>query len=257
MKKAQERGTGTTLDAKHWDKLREDSINAVVGSLAGADCADCLNKGYIATVKDGAVTMRECTCMDRRNGIKRIAKSGLSSIMQECTFANYRTEEPWQTDAKYKAQEYVSDYKSKWFLACGSVGSGKTHLCTAICGELLNSGKDVRYMLWKDESAKLKANINDDMQYFDLINPLKNARVLYIDDFWKTKKGEPPSTGDINLAFELLNYRYNCRDKATIISCERTPREMIDVDEAVGSRIWQRSKDSNVIITGKHNYRLR
>ena len=34
-----------------------------------------------------------------------------------------------------------------WFVTTGRSGAGKTHLCTAICGELLHRGLPVRYML--------------------------------------------------------------------------------------------------------------
>ncbi|MFR5069708.1 MAG: hypothetical protein ACLTE2_07870 [Eubacteriales bacterium] len=43
------------------------------------------------------------------------------------------------------------------------------------------------------------------------------------------------------MAFEILNHRYN-QSKITIISSEMTIRELIVCDEAVGSRIFQRTK---------------
>ena len=251
MKLAQERGTGTNLTTEQYDKLREDTLNAVVGSLPGSECPLCRNRGYIALVKDGMVSTHECSCMDARRSVERLDKSGLSGLLQDCTFASFKAQEQWQKDAKQKAMEYAENPSNAWFVACGSVGGGKTHLCTAICGELLAKGKFVRYMLWRDESVSLKAAVND-TDYEALIKPLKNCQVLYIDDLFKGGATE----ADKKLAFEILNSRYN-RGVATIISTEKTPEELLAIDEAVGSRIWQRSKGDCVVITGQHNYRMR
>ena len=106
-------------------------------------------------------------------------------------------------------------------------------------------------MRWKDESTVIKGLVNDD-DYERKINPLKKIQVLYIDDFFKTKKGEIPTKGDINLAFELLNYRLGQRELVTIISTEKTMDELFDIDEATAGRIYQFAGDfANLIGFGK------
>ena len=101
-------------------------------------------------------------------------------------------------------------------------------------------------MLWRDDSVKLKATVNDDSEYERLIRPLKTCDVLYIDDLYKGGASE----ADKKLAFELLNYRYNGK-LITIISTERLIPDLLNIDEATGSRIYQRSRDSNLTITGQ------
>ena len=81
-------------------------------------------------------------------------------------------------------------------------------------------------------------------------------KVLYIDDMYKTGKGQQPTVGDVNLAFEIINARYNDTGKVTIISSERTVEEMLDIDEAVGSRIYERSKGNYLNLYGRENWRL-
>lgn len=61
--------------------------------------------------------------------------------------------------------------------------------------------------------------------------------MLYIDDFFKGKV----SDGDINLAFTLINARYDRRCR-TIISSEWSLAEILNLDEAIGSRIRQRAE---------------
>ena len=63
------------------------------------------------------------------------------------------------------------------------------------------------------------------------------------------------SDGDLNVAFELLNARYNAR-KRTIISGERTIGAIMDIDEAIGSRIYERSKNGYCFETSPENWRL-
>lgn len=47
---------------------------------------------------------------------------------------------------------------------------------------------------------------------------------------------------DINLAFELINHRYLDSTKSTIISSERTMEELMSIDEALGGRIYEKSR---------------
>lgn len=121
----------------------------------------------------------------------------------------------------------------------------------------MNAGINTRYMLWRDVAVQAKANVNDDEVYADIVGPLKRVKCLYIDDLFKVGKGKPPTDGDVNLAFEILNSRYNDSSKLTIISTERTMEELLDIDEAVGSRIYERSAGYRLDFTGKTNWRLR
>ena len=240
---------------------RADIYNNEVGELVGYDCAICKNKGLIAVIVDGYEAMKECKCMETRMAMQRLAKSGLAELLDECTFDNFITSEDWQRKIKATVELFTTNEpqsKSAWLYVGGQVGAGKTHLCTASVGKYLESGKSARYMLWRDESVSLKAIVNDDEAYASAINPLKTAEVLYIDDFFKTERGKSPTTADINLAFELLNYRYNNRSLVTIISSEWLIEDLIDFDEAVGSRIYQRSKGYCVQIgrARNKNYRL-
>ena len=237
---------------------RVDSYNAGEGDLPLYDCAICKNKGHIAVVMDGYEAMKECKCMDIRRGIQRIEKSGLSETLRECTFDNYIANDEWQRKIKAFAERFTEEQNPAWFYIGGQVGAGKTHICTAIVGKFLNAGKAAHYMLWRDESVRLKATVNNDEEYDKAITPLKTVDVLYIDDFFKTERGKSPTTADINLAFEILNYRYNNRNLITIISSERSMDELVDIDEAVGSRIYQRAKGYGLHISHSRdkNYRL-
>lgn len=240
------------------EQIRIDKFNSEVGTDTTLDCPLCKNKGYIAYLTpDEKFDLKACECKSKRESIRRIKKSGLETLMNEYSFEKYETTESWQKAIKEKALAYLDDNFKKWFYIGGQVGCGKTFICTAITGELINRGKRAVYMLWRDEVVPLKANVNNYAEYDKRMTELKNAEVLYIDDFFKTEKGKEPTPADVNVAFELLNYRYNNPELITIISSERMVDELMQIDEAVGCRIYQRSKDYNLSIKPDMNKNMR
>lgn len=243
-----ETGESVTMSAE--DKA--DAYNRASGSLTDFDCPICHNKGFIAEARDGAMITRECECQAKRRSMRRIRYSGLADLMDVYTFQRFETPEEWQKTAKAKAMQYVTDGAGKWFFITGTPGTGKSHICTAIAGALMSGGKDLRYMLWRSDAARIKALITDAEAYAAELGKLKTAPVLYIDDFFKGKITD----ADVNLAFELLNERYSRRRTMTLISTEKSMEELLDIDEAIGSRIYERSK-GYCIRTGTQNWRLR
>jgi DNA replication protein DnaC len=174
-------------------------------------------------------------------------------VMDRLTFAAYKPQEPWQAKALDTVQRWVADVQAggkPWLVALGAVGSGKTHLCTAACADLLNSGHGVRYMLWPEESRQLKACVTDAESFGELLYPLQKAEILYIDDLFKTQRGADTgriTPADIKVACELLDSR--CRNnRPTIISSEWLMDELLDMDEGVFSRVYQMSRGYKVQI---------
>ena len=260
-RKLQNRNTEITFE--DIQERRIQIMNEVKGTLTGYDCPICKNKGVIHYLKDGYEFAKPCECMKLRDSLRRIRQSGLGDLLNEYTFDKFQTESPWQEAVKNSALKFLEDHDRKWFFIGGQVGAGKTHLCTAIVGEFLKRGISAKYMLWRDEALKLKAVVNDDTAYSNLIKPLKTVPVLYIDDFFRTGNDETgrkkaPTQGDINVAFELINYRYN-NNLATVLSSELTVDQILFFDEAVGSRIYQRTKEYHWdIAKDPHkNYRLK
>ena len=255
----------STIDLEERGKQNAEAMNREPGKLTGIDCPICLNKGYIYRADEqGRLVAGECSCMVQRRSAKRLEKSGLSDMVQRYTFEAWEVKERWQQQVKDLALQYTEEQKG-WFLVTGNPGSGKTHLCTAICRELLHLGYDTRYMLWRDVAVEAKAVVTCDEDYQRIVGPLKSVRVLFIDDLFKSGKEDRdgrrvpkmPSVGDVNLAFEILNNRYNDSRKLTIISTERSIDDLLNIDEALGSRIYERSKRFYLDFSDKPNWRLR
>lgn len=251
-----------------YEQFKVDGLNNTVGNRNeedGYDCSICKNKGYIVKLVQEDNSFRQvvadCKCTEVRRSILRMQRSGLKNIIKDYTFEKFRDEEPWQKSVKAAALEYAKNPEG-WFFLGGQSGAGKTHLCTAICREFLLGGRQVVYMLWRDEAVKLKGVVNDAEEYGKLIDRYKNAEVLYIDDLFKTGKNpdgdvQRPTGADVNIAFEIINYRCNNPKLLTIVSSECTEDDLLDIDEAVGGRIIEKAKAISISKDRKRNYRLR
>lgn len=262
-----------TMTEEEYTKWKCDSFNNEVGNFNeedGYDCSECKNKGYISYPKYDEhfccwnETQKECKCMTIRRTIKRLEKSGLKNIIKDYTFQKYETNKVWQERLKSIALNYAKEPQKSWFFIGGQPGAGKTHLCTAIAGHFLKQGKDVKYMVWRDDVTRIKQFVND-VEYENIINEYKKASVLYIDDLFKPSydNGRPqkPTAADVQIAFEILNYRYNNKELITIISSERSTGDLIDIDEATASRIVEMSTQKgygiNINKDQEKNYRLK
>lgn len=245
---------GVSLAAWIEKKRSEAIANGALPTAPEYRCELCHDTGQIIHRVPGSIeiSVSECECVIKRRNALRIKRSGLADVMSRYTFEAYKTPDKQTAAIKAAALRYVAESRGEWFVIVGRPGSGKTHICTAIVGKLIEGGKNCKYMLWRDEVRELKALVNDNSAYRERMNLLKNVDVLYIDDFFK---GRAVSDGDLNVAFELLNARYNAR-KRTIISGERTIGAIMDIDEAIGSRIYERSKNGYCFETSPENRRL-
>lgn len=204
-----------------------------------------------------------CECYavrQAREMMKQMMKrSGISAEFQKKTFDNFTTRNNQQLfNAKTKAIQYVKNFgqtehdRYNSIMFCGQVGAGKTHLGTAICGELMNKGVAVIYMAYRNAVTKLKQNIIDEEGYNRELNQYTSARVLYIDDLLKGRLTET----DINIMYEIVNYRY-MNNMPIIISTEKAPNDLLVFDEAIGSRLIEMCRGNIVQLQGKElNYRL-
>lgn len=251
------------------EKLRADIFNSEVGNLNAEDgynCDICKNKGIIMkahqpTEGKWSTIFYPCKCEKVRRTIRKMQQSGLKNIIKDYTFSKFIASEPWQAKLKESAADYAKG-REGWFFIGGQSGSGKTHLCTAICRELLLDCVDVKYMIWRSDIVKLKASVNDVVEYHKMIDSFKQVKCLYIDDLFKTGKAadgtkQKPTSADINIAFEILNYRYNDPSLLTIISSECTIDDILDIDEAIGGRIFERAKAFSLKPDRTKNFRLK
>lgn len=261
--------TSKPMTPREYEQFKVDGLNATEGKRHEEDghhCSICKNKGWVIKLvehEDGSFHQicSDCKCLEIRNSIMRMKRSGLKDIIRDYTFDKFEDTEPWQKAIKKAAMDYARNPEG-WFFLGGQSGAGKTHLCTAICREFLLAGKRVKYMLWRDDIVRIKGAVTDSEEYGKMIDEFKRIDVLYIDDLFKTGKDkdnapQKPTVADINVAFEIINYRYNNPGLLTIISSELTEDDLIDIDEAIGGRIYERAKAFTIGKNRDRNYRIK
>lgn len=242
-----------------------DTENAKPGTLNendGYDCQKCLNRGEVweprNNGRDWYPAFVKCDCWRVRNCIQRMKRSGLEKTLHK--LSEFEVTEPWQRDMLDKAMGYLkADHKIGTSLFVGgSVGCGKTFICAAVCRELLHAGHEVMYMQWVTEAQRLKALANDESAA-DEIAAFSHAEYLYIDDLFKpTGANTAPTPADIRLAYDIINYRYVNR-MPMIISSEKYMTELLGLDEATASRVYERAKGytTNIKRDPSRNYRMK
>nr|DAW26838.1 MAG TPA: replicative helicase [Caudoviricetes sp.] len=250
------------------EQARADNFNQSPGDLNevdGYDCQVCHNKGVIMlVVAPGgrwSTATKDCKCMKTRKTIRQMQRSGLKNVIRDLTFSKFEAAEAWQQTLKQAAMDYAAN-PTGWFYIGGQSGIGKSHLCTAICREFLLAGREVKYMLWRDEINQLKGVFADVDAHNKLMDTYKRVEVLYIDDLFKTgrdKDNNPqrPTAADINVAFEIINARSLDPELLTIISSECTTNDLLDIDEATGGRICEKAQVFSIAPDRAKNYRLR
>ena len=122
-----------------------DSLEAY--DLGGVDCPECGNTGYLIERGPGLLDFhtRECPCMNVRRSMRTIRNSGMSDMLTRYTLDSFETPDKERLEIKKTAIRFI-EANEGWFFIGGRSGIGKTHICTAICNELIKQGKRTLYM---------------------------------------------------------------------------------------------------------------
>ena len=221
------------------------------------NCPICKGLGMILRQEQGKTYSSYCTCVNKKISQERFAKTEIAN-KENYTFKNYKATEEWQKGILRQAIDYVEhfDKTDNWFYIGGQIGSGKTHICTAI---LRNIGQvhnvSFLYIKCDEELERLKQlTYNEQEKYIEDMQRLKNTDLLFIDDFFRKE----PTEMDKAKMFDIVNFRY-LNNKACIFSSEKTLLSILAIDEAIGSRIYEKAKRFNITIEKdvSKNYRLK
>jgi len=177
-----------------------------------------------------------CQCDTTKKIQKNLKDSGLMHEFEAHTFDSFKTNKKHHLGMKQKALSYLDH--GDWIVFSGQYGSGKTHICDAICGQLVMQGKNFKYLPFVSVIPKLALDRNNfhtdvsDKAEME-IDRIKTVDYLYIDDFLKT-------TPKIDLIWEIIDFRYKNPKLKTIISTEHFYDELKRIDGAFASRIFER-----------------
>ena len=218
-------------------------------------CEVCSDLGFI--IQDNEAI--PCKCRSLIEAKRILENSGISDSFYDKTFESFDyTKSKATIDAYTIAKTYANEFiknentKNNSIIFMGQSGFGKTHLSISIANYLMKNGVGVVYMNYREDMTFIKQNILDSVVYNKYLNRYKNAKVLVIDDLFKGSI----TTSDVNIIFELINHRY-FHNKPVIISTEKFKSDLLNIDEAIGSRILEMCDKFNIEVRGKGlNYRI-
>lgn len=243
-----------------------DEMNAQEeGTLKGYECPICRNRGYNYhhEILNGHLNYyaKDCICKKLRAEFARLEKCGISQrLVEKYRFDTFIPRNGWQVNLKDLALKFLNVVKSNknsndWFIVAGTSGAGKSHISTAIYIELLKSGRNVKFMAWRDgiDSLKLwkKSSYQESQRKYEQeMQELKTIDVLYIDDFLKFL----PNAGyerdqELDLAYSIINARYS-NGLVTIISTEELLDSLETIDTAIAKRITERAGNFCIQLKG-------
>ena len=220
------------------------------------DCPKCEDRGYTFEIKDGYEVAVPCECLEKKQSIEKMEHSGLTEAFKQRTFKTFIVNNEWQLEAKAKAMDYSKNFKETKasLMLSGQPGSGKTHIGVATMLRLIENNTGCVYREYISMLTDLKQTSMDEEEYIRSLEKYINPPVLFLDDFLK---GEP-TVADRKHVYKIINTRY-LKSMPMIISTEKSVKEILNWDEAIGSRLIEMCQ-GNVIEFPRgleNNYRLR
>lgn len=220
------------------------------------DCPKCEDRGYTFEIKDGYEVAVPCECLEKKQSVEKLALSNLTEAFKQRTFKTFIVNNEWQLEAKAKAMDYSKNFKETKasLMLSGQPGSGKTHIGVATMLRLIENNTGCVYREYISMLTDLKQTSMDEEEYIRSLEKYINPPVLFLDDFLK---GEP-TIADRKHVYKIINTRY-LKSMPMIISTEKSVKEILNWDEAIGSRIIEMCQ-GNVIEFPRgleNNYRLR
>ncbi len=225
-------------------QAQRDGVLKRAGYPAGYDepcfhCPLCKDLGF--------VEQSMCSCMKSALSEEGLKRSGLAHLFESQRFDTFSLDYYRQDPGTHRLMQNYFDLCRRYadrfaennganLLLCGGTGLGKTHLSTAIAGEVVQKGFDVLYesapnLLSAFEAERfgrsLTASVADTARYL-------TCDLLVIDDLG----AEMANNFTVGVLYNLLNTRIVAR-RATVISTNLTPDEIRNrYTDRIASRLF-------------------
>lgn len=229
------------------------------------NCDKCKDETSYLVVCDGIEYWIPCECR-RQHKIARLMSS--SEITEEFKKLNFESfaiankpkliKESFDCAKEYlEIFEEIKGKRQNSIMFLGNPGTGKTHLLTAISNKLIaEHAVAVLYFPYVEGFNDLKDNFD---KLETKLRRMKTVEVLFIDDLFKPTRGIPRATEwQVEQMYAVINHRY-LNKLPIMVSSELTIDQLCNVDEALGSRIYEMCRDYTVEILGDRkllNHRL-
>jgi DNA replication protein DnaC len=225
-----------------------------------AVCSFCYGTGMEVVPGKGA---RRCRCRTEERQAKLLEAAHLPRRYERCSFANYRpvSGNGTQLQAFNYAFKLVDEYPAidRGLLFMGPVGTGKTHLSTAILRGLIEKGIPCLFYEFGALLKEIQNSYNPVSQTSELkvLAPVYETEVLVLDELGAVK----PTDWVRDTMMQIINTRYNDK-KLTIFTTNYTDTRRAPTEETLEDRIGARLRSrlyemcKTVMIEGE-DYRRR
>lgn len=220
------------------------------------ECSVCKDSGIIISREKILPEIKICVKCSEKWKMRRMFKeSGITEYdYRRYTLEKFVTDTQEAIEMKELANRFLADKNAKGIGFFGNSGTGKTHICIAICQAMKRTHY---YWQYRREIQKIKnAMYTDGNEYEKLMKTPTTANILYIDDLFKDAwDGIKLSNQDAQIMFQIINERY-IKQLKTIISSEYSLNKIYKSNEAIGSRIYEMIKPYLMKVEGE-NRRIR
>lgn len=199
-------------------------------------CRECSDTGYI--------NGRMCLCMKKELVIASIKSSGIGFLIENQTFENFSLSYYKGKDKEIISgnldfcKSYAEDFGegSPSLLFIGATGLGKTHLSTAIAGQVIKDGFDVVYETAQNIFFDFEQNRFKNTSYEETLSTDRyfETDLLIIDDLG----AEVTNRFTVACLYNIINTRIN-KGLATIINTNLDQHEIRDrYEDRITSRLF-------------------
>src|SRR5215207_8300010 len=187
-----------------------DDTSAVSRRDSPPACAFCYGTGMEVVAGNGA---RRCRCRTEERRAKLFAAANLPRRYERCSFANYHPApgNGTQLQAFNNAFKLADEYPAveRGLLFMGPVGTGKTHLSTAILRGLVEKGIPCLFYEFGALLKEIQNSYNPVSQTSELkvLAPVYETEVLVLDELGAVK----PTDWVRDTMMQIIGSRYNNR----------------------------------------------
>ncbi|MGH9943597.1 MAG: ATP-binding protein [Pyrinomonadaceae bacterium] len=184
---------------------------------------------------------RRCRCRTEERRAKLLAAARIPRRYERCSFANYHpvSGNGTQLQAFNYAFKLANEYPAvdRGLLFTGPVGTGKTHLSTAILRGLMEKGIPCLFYEFGALLKEIQNSYNPVSQTSELsvLGPVYETEVLVLDELGAVK----PTDWVRDTMMQIINTRYNDR-KLTIFTTNYTDARLHPSEETLEDRIGVR-----------------
>ncbi len=234
-----------------------DLALAVACPGCAANCDICRNERFITTTDaNGYQYLGPCRCKAAFDRIDAFNAAHIPARYCHCTLLTYEVKGGNQREIHQKVEKHLQGFhpKSPGLLLSGNVGTGKTHLMTAILRELtLKRGIRSRFVEFTHLLSDIKEGFSQRKSEAEVLGPISQIPVLGIDELGKGTATD----WQISVLDEVISRRYNQQlttyfttnlpldanqsvGESTNSSGLRKALEQVTVEDRVGPRIYSR-----------------